>query len=339
MTAEFIMQIITDPDKIDFTKLESFVYNHSDANFFQSTIAYSFFELIDNYEPVIVVVVDNQKILGSLIGVKIKEGRGFKGYLSKRLIIYGGPLVIDNDVKITHLLLQHFKNIAPQISIYSQFRNFFDMSQFDQIFRKTAWEYEEHLNILIDLTKSEEVLWGEVNSKRRNEIRKAQKQGTTFDTLKNEFHLEKTYSILSEVYNRAKLPLPKFDFFQKAYEILTPNHFKVFIAFNDGQIIGTMFTLCYKDTIYDWYAGSYQEFYKKYPNDLIPWKVFLWGKDNGYKKFDFGGAGKPNIPYGVRDYKKKFGGELVNYGRYEQIHKPILFKFAKIGFKIYQKLK
>ena len=91
--------------------------------------------------------------------------------------------------------------------------------------------------------------------------------------------------------------------------------------------------------MYDWYAGSYQAYYKKYPNDLIPWKAFLGGQKNGFKKFDFGGAGKPGIPYGVRDYKKKFGGEFVNYGRFEQVHKPFLFQIGKLGLKVWQRLK
>ena len=64
----------------------------------------------------------------------------------------------------------------------------------------------------------------------------------------------------------------------------------------------------------------------------------MWGKEHGYKKFDFGGAGKPGVPYSVRDYKMKFGGKVVNYGRYEKIHKSILFKIGKLAFKIYQML-
>ena len=35
---------------------------------------------------------------------------------------------------------------------------------------------------------------------------------------------------------------------------------------------------------------------------------------------DFGGAGKPDEPYGVRTFKAKYGGELVNYGRYVCVH-------------------
>ncbi len=100
-----------------------------------------------------------------------------------------------------------------------------------------------------------------------------------------------------------------------------------------------MLALSYKKCIFDNYAGSYLTHYNKYPNDLIPWEVFLWGKRNDYRVFDFGGAGKPDIPYGVREYKKKFGGEIVNYGRYEKIHSRFIYLMAKQGFKFWQKIK
>lgn len=215
----------------------------------------------------------------------------------------------------------------------------FDLSDLHTNLLSKDYRYEEHLNIIIDLTKSEKELWNDVHSKRRNEIRRAEREETTVKISQIKEDIEPSYEILKEVYERAKLPLPKKDYFNLAYDELGSERFIIFLAMNQGKIIGTMYTLCYKDTIYNWYAGSYQEYYKKYPNDLIPWKVFLWGKENGYKKFDFGGAGKPGVSYGVRDYKKKFGGEFVNYGRYEKIHKPFLFKIAKLGFKVYRKIK
>ena len=75
-----------------------------------------------------------------------------------------------------------------------------------------------------------------------------------------------------------------------------------------------MLALVYKNAIYDFYAGAYPEYYNKYLNDLIPWETFLWVKQNRYTLFDFGGAGKPNKPYSVRDYKIKFCGQWVNLG-------------------------
>jgi len=333
------MQIITDTSEIDLNKLEQFVYHHPHGNFFQSTKAYLFFQAVENYDPVLIVAMDGKKVVGSLLAVVIKEGKGLKGYFSRRCIIWGGPLVKEDNPEIYDRLLNELNQIAVQKSIYSQFRNFSDLNGFRENYDKHDWLFEDHLNIIIDLSKSEELLWKEVHSKRRNEIRRAEKEGTSFKVLENMSELNSCYDILKEVYDRARLPLPDNKFFETAYEILAPDNFKIFLALNQEKIIGTMFVLCFKDIMYDWYAGSYKAYYKKYPNDLIPWKAFLWGKDNGIDKFDFGGAGKPGVPYGVRDYKKKFGGDFVNYGRFEKIHKPFLFQFGKLGLKAWQKLK
>ena len=103
----------------------------------------------------------------------------------------------------------------------------------------------------------------------------------------------------------------------------------MFGAFDDAELIGVRLELCYKGLIYDWYAGSDDQFKNRYPNDFLPFHILFWGKENGFDKFDFGGAGKPDKPYGVREHKLKFGGELVNFGRYEKIkstHNHVFFE-------------
>ena len=41
------------------------------------------------------------------------------------------------------------------------------------------------------------------------------------------------------------------------------------------------------------------------------------------------GAGKPNQAYGVRDFKSKFGGDLVEHGRFLFVSKPLIYNFSK----------
>jgi len=50
--------------------------------------------------------------------------------------------------------------------------------------------------------------------------------------------------------------------------------------------------------------------------------------------FDFMGVGIPNRPYGVRDFKSKFGGELVNYGRFGRRNSKILYVISELGFNL-----
>jgi len=51
------------------------------------------------------------------------------------------------------------------------------------------------------------------------------------------------------------------------------------------------------------------------------------------------GVGTPEMSYGVRDFKARFGGELVNYGRFIRINNKFFFHIAEIGDNILALLK
>ena len=326
---------------INFNSWSRFIDDHPNGNIFQTPEMYKAYKNTPNYEPVLVSVIDEKDgILGIMLAVIQKEYPGFLGALSARSIIFGGPVIKNNSIEVLDCILKEYNKIIKDKAIYSQFRNLWDWKISKDIFKKNGNKYEEHLNILIDLNKSKDELWKDVFSKRRNEIRRAQKEGTTF-SLKNTIHdLDECYTILESVYKRAKLPLPDYKFFETLFSN-TNNRVgaKLFCAEYEDKTIGCMLALVYKNTIYDFYAGANSKYYNKYPNDLIPWEIFLWGKENGYSLFDFGGAGKPNISYGVRDYKKKFGGSFVNFGRFEIVHKPVLLKIVKFGYQFWREIK
>jgi len=316
-----------------------FVGRHPQGNIFQTPAMYEVYLSTKKYEPVFLAVLDSQgQMLAVLLAVIQKESSGIMGYFSARAIVQGGPLIRDDDPGVLDIILGGFNRIVRRKAIYSQFRNFWDWSSLTPVFLSKGFEFEEHLNILIDLTKSEEQLWGEVHSKRRNEIRRAAREGVQFLIETSEASLEKCYRLLKSLYSRIKLPIPNYQFFNKLFHMPGGPQLMMYTAQYEGEIIGCMLALVYKDRIYDFYAGSKKEFYNKYPNDLIPWEVFKWGRENQIKIFDFGGAGKPGIPYGVRDYKKKFGGEFVNYGRLLRVNKPLLMKMGLMGMAIYRKI-
>ena len=51
------------------------------------------------------------------------------------------------------------------------------------------------------------------------------------------------------------------------------------------------------------------------------------------------GAGEPDKPYGVREFKARFGGKEVEYGRFLFIAHPWLYWFGNVGVKLLKKLK
>jgi lipid II:glycine glycyltransferase (peptidoglycan interpeptide bridge formation enzyme) len=116
-------------------------------------------------------------------------------------------------------------------------------------------------------------------------------------------------------------------------------YFKKFVAKYQSEIISCRFVLCYKKVVYDWFAGTDESHLDKYPNDFLPWKIIQWSKENNYMTFDFGGAGRPEEPYGVREYKLKFGGKLVDNGRFVCIHNKFLFLIGHFGLKLFKLLR
>ena len=257
--------------------------------------------------------------------------------------LYGGePLVIDTGEIVISMLLMEFNKLCKKKVIYSQFRNLWDISGFKSLFAKNNYHYEEHLDILFDLSLGEESLWKAIHPTRRKQINRGFKREieTKIVDILQPSELMACHSILKQVYREVKLPYPDFEYFKNANQLLGKKGItKAILAIYNEEIVGFRMVLCYKELLYDWYAGSMPKHHDKYPNDILPWEIMKWGISNGFKVFDFGGAGKPGIPYGVRDYKMKFGGKLVNFGRFEKIHKPFAMILARIGFKLWKSVK
>ncbi len=332
---------LKNPEKSQLEPIEKFVKSHPNANYFQSSLFFFTCRYSKSVTPVYYVAYDeNYAVTGVMLAFRQAQYQIFPlNFLSARSIIWGGPLVQHNDLEVYKGLYQIYQK-EQSFAIYTQVRNLSDQSAFLTVMRDSNFTYEEHLNIIVDLEKTEEQLWAEVHSKRRNEIRRAQKEGTTVELSNTPDTIAKCYLILKTVYQRAKLPLPSIDHFEALFQNSTQEEgLRIFVAKYEDKIIGCMLCLAYGTTLFDYYAGAYQENYDKYPNDLLPWEVFRWAKQNGFTRFDFGGAGKPGVPYGVREYKKKFGGEMVNYGRFEKVHFPMLYGLVIRVFNLWRVLK
>jgi lipid II:glycine glycyltransferase (peptidoglycan interpeptide bridge formation enzyme) len=101
----------------------------------------------------------------------------------------------------------------------------------------------------------------------------------------------------------------------------------------DGQTIGVLTLLLYKDVVYYWYTGTLRSHARARAGDLLVWHAIQLGHSDGYGVLDFGGAGKPDEPYGVRDFKAKYGGELVDFGRDVWVPAPLRLRLATVGYE------
>ena len=130
--------------------------------------------------------------------------------------------------------------------------------------------------------------------------------------------------------------LSQISLFESSFNELAPKSMVDFyLSTQNGNEVGSCAMLKYKNTIYNWYMGSKNE--ARYVDGSLIWHILNENAEIE-KIFDFGGPGHPKKPYGVRDFKRRFGGMEVNYGRYEKVHNKGKKEILNIGFKAYQKL-
>ena len=136
--------------------------------------------------------------------------------------------------------------------------------------------------------------------------------------------------------------LEDINYFKAVFDVLVPkNMAKFFMAKHEGRYIAAILLLMYKGIVHEWYAGSSRkrEDLLLYPNDLLVWHTIEWSCNNGFHTYDFLGAGDPNMSSSLLEFKKQFGGQLVNYGRYIKIHSPKKLWLSKKVFKVYKRYK
>jgi len=332
-------RIETEVDVIDTKQWEQYVLNHQRANIFQTPQMYAVYQGTSNYQPVVIACFEKNDLKGILLAVIQREYSGLLGKLSARSIIWGGPLA-DSEA-ITEMILGRYDQEIRKHAIYSQFRNFHVLTDNEKrVFEVHGYAYDPHLNILVDLPADTDRFWRGIKRNRKDGINKASRQGFTFFTSDDPEMCGPFYKLLRESYKRIKLPYPDTDFFS-ILSSEASGYSKWFVLKKDELPIIVLLAMVYKETIYAFYIGTTNdsELLRLRPVDLFYYQVMCWGIENGYKRFDWMGAGKPDREYGVRKFKIQYGGDLLETGRFEKIHKPTTYKVSRFGFRIWQKFR
>lgn len=319
--------------EIDPQQWSELVQSSPTATWFQTNEAYRFYQSVSGMQAFAYGVAEEGRLVGVIVGFTTQSTNAIQQYFTKRAIIYGGPLLdvyISNNVLST-LLKTVVQNIALN-PIYIETRNFNDYSQWKEIFNINGFNYQKHLDYLINTT-SIELAQSNIGKHRWRYIRLSMRDGAQIVEHPTIEQVRAFYSILQDLYRtKVKTPLWSWEFFERLYHT---EHARYILVELDGQIVGGTACVCLPGkAVYEWYACGLDNC----RNDIRPLSVAIWGEmqyaaENGYPLFDFMGAGTPDEPYGVRDFKAEFGGELVEHGRFLCVRKPLLYWIGKMGVK------
>ncbi len=319
-----------------------FLDENSAANIFHSPEVFALFSRVRGHRPHMWAAVnDDGRVLALLTLVDITLMDGLFSRLTTRSIAYGGLLYAPNaagEEALLYLLQAYTAQAGPE-AVFTELRNLSDLASVQTILQRYGFKFEGHLNYLINLARPSEEIMQNIGKRTRKQIRRGLRQGVvTVTELGQRDQLGGWYDLLQRTYRAAQVPLGDLSLFEAAFDVLHPrNMIKFLVAKLDDTIVSCSAELLFKNSIYGWYSGTDRAYASHIPNELVMWYILEWGAENGYRLYDFGGAGKPDEEYGVRDFKAKFGGDLVNFGRNTYVPRPNLLRVSKIGYEIYQR--
>jgi hypothetical protein len=331
------MRTFTITDKVDREKWYRFVCDHPKGSIFHTPHIVAAFARTCRQQPFFRAAVDRAgQILALLSAVYVQTLPDPFGILSSRSILYAEPLCVDTDEgedALAAVVAEHDRHMHRRV-LFAEVRPLYAAGRERAALERRGYKYEDYLNLLIDLRRPKEKLLAAMTNACRANIRRGERQGVHVEEMSTPQGVDLLYQFLRAGYGRARVPLADKSLFANALAVLAPfDMIKIFIGYLKDRPIGASVVLLFKERVYEWFWAA-ERIKSVYPAECITWHRIEWGQQHGFALYDFGGAGWPNKPYGVRDFKAKFGPQLVHYGRYRKIYSSLRFSLAEQGYEL-----
>ena len=328
------MTILTTYESIDKTEWGTLISHSQTATWFQTQAAYDFYaEQPELFSPFAVAVV-NDGLKGVCVGYVTHEANALKQFFTRRAIIIGGPALADDaSQEEVCTLMTAVRNIICKKAIYIETRNFNDYSRWCEAFAQAGFSYEPHLNFHVD-TSSMEIVDANLSKNRKRDIRTSLRDGAVIIESPTCSQLEEYYKLLHLLYRtKVKTPLFPLSFFKRLLQ--HPDGRILLIEYNEKIVGGMAGVVLSNRYMYEWFVAGEDGIHKNmFPSSVATYSGLKYAAEHNIPRFDMMGAGIPNTDYGVRDFKARFGGKEVEYGRFKYISHPALYKLGELSVKL-----
>ena len=308
-------------------------------SFFQSETYYKLLKGLPGLEPFIFIGRDpGENRVHLVTGMRQFDLRKMKRVFTSRVIIIGEPSFLS--LCITELSRRRdwqFREQTGGSSVYTELRLTEPPKDLNLISLLPYTLVQNNLNILVDTTLSEEILFSRISNSKNRQVQSSLKAGAVVRPARSEDEVKTFYNITRELYRyKVKKPLIPEEIFLRIFRDQDAGKV-LLVMFRDRVVGGILCPFVSKDVMYEWYiAGLDTEMkqHKVYPSVLLTWEAIRFASANGFRQFNFMGAGVSGQPYGARDFKMQFGGKLVDTPRYIFVHKPVLYMLGKLAIRL-----
>lgn len=247
--------------------------------------------------------------------------------------VWGGPILYDtNDKHLVEVLLRAFEKEAKKLGVISSYiRSFVPLDDILVDRLNYTMEFSSlPCTVIIDLTRSIEEIWKQLQERGRRSIRKALKQGVSVEEGKTIEDLLIYYEISKSTRKRLKTPLVPLRLMMVLWKTFSQeNNTKLFLAKHRGKPIAGVIIVRWRDKIWGWHGASLAKYWPLNANLLIHWNIIEWGVKNHLKTYDLMGIpckkDSSHPKYGLYLFKTQLGGNIVRHGEYAKNYFPLTY--------------
>jgi len=207
------------------------------------------------------------------------------------------------------------------------------------------FEISKRWEFLVTLGKTEEELWKTVHSKKRNLIRKGQKEGIRVARVYDSEEVMQFRVLAIETYKRKteqgiSFPRPAEEAYHRLLkeQLIDTGLGRLYLAYDGNQPISGAFFAGFNGSAYYMLSSAGEEGLKKAAPDLVLWTAMADYLNEGFNLFNLGGIsgkdlnGQPLEQSGLYHFKIRFGADVYPCFKGELVlrHKQFkLYSFLK----------
>ena len=179
---------------------------------------------------------------------------------------------------------------------------------------------EKHTHVL-NLCRSEDEIWNQMEGKCRTHIRKAIKSGVSIEMANSRSCLDAYYEMLRQLYAKQGMTnVNGSDFYLKLWDLFSPDKLFLILARIDNELIAGAIIVCDHNRWYYLNGASRSDYNHLSPSNLLQWEAIRMARSRGGLQYDFVGSDIERLA----KFKKTFGGDLVTYSCLEHATYPIV---------------
>ena len=284
------------------------------------------------------VAMSGNKIIGAMpCHIVRRHHFDFVCYSLPRIfeVSYGGP-VANGDVAQQACICRKLVCSAGRIKL-GNVVSLFNSPENTSWTEDGNWQRRTLETAYVDLMLSLEEIWNNsINGKRRNMIRKAEKNGVELEVCGAE-KVSAYFEIVQQMTQRTGITLKPEEYYRRILESFGPHDMaRLYLARHKGVYLSGGIFLKYGQLCYYWHGATASNVPNLGQSELIQWQVIQWAKQSGCRWYDLVGVEREKLP-NIAKFKLGFTRNLVpfhsvRYTRFvDKVVRRVTYTFLRGG--------